>query len=467
MKQMAKTRWRQFARGWLDRLAAIGNHDFCPWANRYVYWLKQPIGWLVVAAIAAALVGAFVAPQGWYVAGLVLLVMGLGVAWPWLAMRGLTAEIAFDRRRCQEQQPVQVTLTVTSRWPWPVWGLLVEEGFLEPDKESMRPAAMALARVTGWSRSQFEFSFTPPARGIYPHDVPMLSTGFPFGIWMSRRPIPVLRELIVWPRCVDLKSLPLWAGTRLSAVGSFVDRAGHDGDILAARHYREGDSLRRIHWAHTARRDTLIVCERQAAARRRVLLVLDPDAFRGETAEQRDLLAWALRVIASLSRELHDHACELVCELNGEQVAVAPSVPALHGLFDRLARFEPAQISHPAIRGTRSDPPGRLAILITSSAVWEAAENAAHARWPGARAVVLHGTGDGVEPIRGGRNVEQRQWLGPAIRTSRGPVKGARNEAVTGTLGGEPWMRLDTQDDPAHQLQRQWERQCHDDWCLH
>jgi hypothetical protein len=55
-----------------------------------------------------------------------------------------------------------MALTVTNHRPWPVWGLLVEEDFLEPDKEDTRPAAMALALVTGWSKTQFEGSFTPP-----------------------------------------------------------------------------------------------------------------------------------------------------------------------------------------------------------------------------------------------------------------------------------------------------------------
>ena len=57
------------------RLAAIGNHDFCPWANRYVYWLKQPIGWLVVAAAAAALTALFLEPQAWIIVGSLVAVM--------------------------------------------------------------------------------------------------------------------------------------------------------------------------------------------------------------------------------------------------------------------------------------------------------------------------------------------------------------------------------------------------------
>ena len=52
-----------------DRIMTVGNYDYCPWANKYVYWLKQPIGWFVLAAIASAVIGLFAVPQGWFVCG--------------------------------------------------------------------------------------------------------------------------------------------------------------------------------------------------------------------------------------------------------------------------------------------------------------------------------------------------------------------------------------------------------------
>ena len=45
----------------LRRFNGTLNHDFCPWANRYVYWLKQPIGWFILAAAAALAIGLSVA----------------------------------------------------------------------------------------------------------------------------------------------------------------------------------------------------------------------------------------------------------------------------------------------------------------------------------------------------------------------------------------------------------------------
>ena len=411
----------------VERFFAISNHDFCPWANRYVAWLREPLGWFAVAALAAGLIGALVAPQGWLVCAVVLVVMVLGMVWPWLAMRGLEAQVSFNRRRCHELDEVTVILDVTNRWPWPVWGLLVERGFFCSTGHDQEPAATALSRVAGWSNSRFEFTYQPPRRGVFPHEPPVLATGFPFGIWHAVRLISVTEQLIAWPRTTSLRSLPMLPGNRLSAMGSCVDRAGNDGDIMAARPYIRGDSLRRVHWVHTARRDTLIVCERQTAARRRILVVLDQNAFSSnETAWD-----WSLRVVASLCREFHSHACELTYELNGERRFVSPGIAGLHRLFDRLAAFQPGVQSNRTAARTETDAMDRLTILVTSAKRWQSLAGHDDRRLQRAdlRAVVLDEGASGAGAMR------ERAWIALG-------------------LAGEP----------SRQLQQQWERQCHDDW---
>jgi len=110
------------------------------------------------------------------------------------------------------------------------------------------PALLALARVPGWLQSEYEFDFQPRRRGIYPRESPVLTTGFPFGIWQSETAVPTARPLVVWTPLIPLTSAPVVGGDRQTVAGRFVDDAGDDGDIIGARLYRQGDSLRRIHW---------------------------------------------------------------------------------------------------------------------------------------------------------------------------------------------------------------------------
>ena len=71
------------------------NHDFCPWANKYVYWLKKPMGILIVAAIAAFLCGLFVTPQGLVISAAIMATLALGIVWPWIGLLGLSCELRF------------------------------------------------------------------------------------------------------------------------------------------------------------------------------------------------------------------------------------------------------------------------------------------------------------------------------------------------------------------------------------
>ncbi len=415
---------------------AIGHYDFCPWANRYVYWLKQPIGWFALGALAALLVGLFVAAQGWFVFGVLVTVMVLGGIWPRVSMYGLDVSLAFDRRRCRESEPVRVRLSIRNRWPFPAWGLVVERGFFDSERDGEpAPAVSALARVAGWSQNDYLFVFRPERRGVYPRVSPVLSTGFPFGIWHCSRPAPVAFELLVWPRTIPLSSVPAVGGDHLTVGGSFVDQAGDDGDILAARFYREGDSLRRVHWAQTARRDVLVVCERQATARRRVIVGLDATGYSGGSRRDAVRRDWAIRVYASLCRELHAHHCDVACRLGDETLLLEPGPPGLHRLLDRLARYEPAT-DGTETRDGAAPVSGALQIQVTRR--FRAKEDGAC-----------------------GRSPLQPRWVLVDDHPPEQAGSGGQGSRV------RPWLAVDTRADVAGQLQQQWGRVCHDDWRIH
>lgn len=365
-------------RSGLTWLLAAANIDFCPWANRYVAWLKQPIGWFVIGIAASALVGGFLAPQGWLAGGTLSGVVILGLFWPRLAMGGITAELSFARPRGGEGEAAEAILTIHNRRPWPVWGLLVESGFW-PQQDSSPDAAgrprdvTALARVPGWSRTRFRFTFEPPRRGLYPAEPPRLTTGFPFGLGWRSRPIAVAAPLIVWPRCEPPAMLPRCTGQRPAAGGVCIDRAGDDLDILSARPYRPGDPLRRIHWQHSARRDELFLCERQSHVRWSVRIVLDGAAFAASHQDAAALteLDRAVRLVAGFCRELHRRECDLSCDLDGQILRVPSTRLGWQKLMDRLAVYEPAAaaLGHSRQPAARTDSrAGEQVIVVTRGA---------------------------------------------------------------------------------------------------
>jgi uncharacterized protein (DUF58 family) len=398
----------------LARLAGGLNHDFCPWANPYVRWIKHPLFILAAAAGVAAAMGATVAPQGYVVAGGLAAVMLLGVVWPWVGMLGLSASLRFERRRTREGQSVAAVLTVVNRMPWPAWGLVLERGFDEGDGG----IALALARVPGFACCEFRWDFTPERRGEYPLAQPRLATAFPFGLWSHGRIVAVQSRLLVWPGIVPLTALPLQQGRSWTRGGLSDRRAGSEGDITGTRAHVPGDLLRHVHWAQTARQGRLIVCQRQASLTVSIRLVID---VRG-AADSAESIDWLMRIAASTGQSLLDHDARVNVQLGDALLALEPGTAGLQRLNDALARFRPSE----AFAATRQPAARRLAdeleIVITTdrgAAAWR--QDA-----PPSRRLIVLGDNAAAPPA---------------------------------------WVSLAAGGDVAKQLRDHWERACRDAWC--
>lgn len=321
------------------RLSRLLSYDFCPWANHWVYWVKSPIASLSLAALAALACALFVKPIAFIAVAAVLLVVLLGYLWPSIAIRRLSAELRFRQRRVTEGSPAVAVLTVTNRWPWPVWGLSLEDGFGDSP-------TLALARVSGLATAEFTWEFTPACRGEYPRQVPRLVTGFPFGLRHASRPVTVEQTLLVWPRIVELDTLLDAAETRPSDDVFSEQRAGDSGDLTGTRPFRDGDSIRRIHWAQTARTGRMIVCERQAPAQTAVRVVFDSDPQLHVGRGADSTLEWSIRLAASVCAAYHREQCSVECCFGHDTIAVAPGTQGWQRFQDRLARWQPCPTHH-------------------------------------------------------------------------------------------------------------------------
>lgn len=399
------------ARGAASKLNAAVNYDFCPWANRYVYWLRQPIGWFLAGSGAAAAIALFLTPQAWIIFGSLVVVTLVGVGWPWLSIRGVRAELDFSRQRCSEGERVDLRLKIENRWPWPLWGLAVEDGLLDTSD----PVA-SLGRLQAWSKSEFLVSFHPQRRGKFPQTVPKLATTFPFGILRSYREVEVTRHLLVWPQTVDLNSIPSLGTDVLGMSGVCVDRPGDEADVLGARPFRAGDRLRNIHWAQSARRDFLIVNERQAMTRRLISVGLDLAAYRERPKEE---LETAIRVAASVIRALQSHHAQVRFSMGDEEIVVLPGTIGTRRFLDFLAEFRVQETEVP--NGRESGPAASIIITTSNRMLAIASER--------------HRTRSKVIAV-GGHEVE-------------------------GQNGQSAWIRVSESAAPLKEFGRKWERACY------
>lgn len=313
-------------------------YDFCPWANRWLYWMKQPLACLGAAALVAMCCGFLVNSAAFVVLAGIVFVAILGTLWPWIAVRGVKAEAEFVQTRCRLGQAVTVRMRVHNRYAWPIWGLSIRQGFQSDFRGPSESSGIALARVLGWSDTEFEWTFVPQQRGLFPLEVPQADTGFPFGLFYASVPIAMRNELIVWPASVPLDAMPDASEIQTREDRLTDRRTGQCGDMVGTRPFREGDSLRRVHWLQTARHGKVIVIERQSPATCAIRLLIDVHADSHIVNEDFSTLEQGLSLAASVLESLHRQHAFVEVVLAGQRLSVGESKIELRRVMDAIAR---------------------------------------------------------------------------------------------------------------------------------
>lgn len=421
-------------RSWSDVVHAVLHYDFCPSANRWVYWIKRPEASLALAGAAALVCALFIQPIALVAFAAILCTLLLGWCWPWLAVRGLRSDIQFVHSRTTEGQAAQSRLKIQNRWPWPVWGLKLQDGFFPVGEATETGTAVAMASVPGWSTVEFDWEFCPPCRGLFPLTTPRLTTGFPFGLVQAGRPVQTTTPLIVWPQTTPLDVMLDSTEHRAAEEILCEHRVGECGDLIGTRVFRQGDSLRRVHWAQTARHGRLIVSERQAAVQMAVRIVIDLDSEIHAGSGPRGTLEWAIRLGASVGQLYHQQHAAVEYHLGQNVHRILGGDTGWKRFLDELARI----------------PPGGIA----SS---QPLQTCSHRRHEILEVIVT---------------TDRRLQLQPALQHPCGRQRcivlatAAFAQAETAKpislCAAHHWLVIDSTDDIAGQFRRGWRRLCHE-----
>lgn len=229
--------------------------------------LRHPAFPLVGAAVIAGLAFVLVSARALPLLAGILATLAIGTCGPWIAVAGTTATVVWDRRRCRVGDARNATITRHSILPW--WRPRLSLRWPDAAEHPAPPSVSA----------RYESAVVPLRRGRFPRVPPRLESTQPFGIVTASREIAVSAPLIVWP-ARGIVRMPAVLAAVVGRGRETSERVnGHAGDAIGARDYRPGDSMRSIHWSHTARRDALIVRERPGTAAATVRIVLDHRVF--------------------------------------------------------------------------------------------------------------------------------------------------------------------------------------------
>ena len=181
-------------------------------------------------------------------------------------------------------------------------------------------------------------------RGRYRLDQARLVVEDPLGLASRELELPATGSIIVYPRVYELDRLFTDHGGPNGMAGRYLLSRGAGFDLHSVRDHQRGESLRRVHWPTTARRQKLMVKELEDAPRDEAAVVLDAKAGLLVGAAPDSSFEMMVRAAGSILRRLAVEGRRSSLVVSGERLERVP-VSSLEGdwrsALETLAHVQP------------------------------------------------------------------------------------------------------------------------------
>jgi len=236
--------------------------------------------------------------------------------WSWQILRGVKLSRKARTTRAQVGQIYEEKIELDNTGWLPRLWLAVSDRSTLPDSAGSRlfPVIESRRGRTYLSRTRLL------KRGVFPLGPTALESGDPFGLFPVERVYPASESLLVYPLLVEVHDFPSPAGVLPG--GEALRRRTFQVTPNAAgiREYAPGDSMNRIHWVSTARRNRLMTKEFELDPQAEVWIFLDAS----QTGQAAIPFSWPKRT----KEDLWKHKFEFTLPPTTEEygVCIAASI---------------------------------------------------------------------------------------------------------------------------------------------
>lgn len=235
--------------------------------------------------------------------------------WSWQILRGIQLKRLARATRAQVGQIYEEKIELDNEGRLPRLWLAVRDRSALPDSAGSRvfPQIEPHRGRTYLSRTRLL------KRGVFPLGPTSLESGDPFGLFPVERLYPPGDSLLVYPLLVEVHEFPSPAGV-LPGGEALRRRTSHvTPNAAGVREYAPGDSLNRIHWVSTARRNRLMTKEFELDPQAEVWIFLDAS----ETGQAALPFTWPKRSKEDLWKHKFEFSLPPSTEEYGVSVAAS------------------------------------------------------------------------------------------------------------------------------------------------
>jgi uncharacterized protein (DUF58 family) len=291
---------------------------------------------LAVAVLAAA----------WAVGATALAILGVGLAlaavlaktWTWAVTRSLAVERLPPSAPSVEGEPLTLEVLVRGR-PWLASRIELRD----------RIGPLGEQRIALGRNDAAAVVVERAPRGRYALGPGTLLVDDPLGLSRLELPVPAVGAVLVRPRVPQLGLLFSDAGSRGDGGRRQPVRRPSGLEPHGVREYVEGEPLRAVHWATSARRGQLMVRELEDAPRDSVAVLLDVERSSIAGPPGDSSLDDAVRAAAGLVRA---HAARS----RGAMLVIGTPAPDVHRVRTLGAEWERALDALAGVEGAEGTP---------------------------------------------------------------------------------------------------------------
>ncbi|QPC81164.1 DUF58 domain-containing protein [Phototrophicus methaneseepsis] len=184
-------------------------------------------------------------------------IMLLSAVWAWFAVRGIRIARHTRTRRSQVGRPFSEGFTIRNTGVLPKLWLEVRDFSTMPGYH----ASQVVPAI--WPRNAYQWQTETicTRRGEFYLGPLTITSGDPFGLFSLPRHIDARERIVVYPAIVPVTNVELPIGLLTGGEAQHFLTHNVTTNAAGVREYVPGDTINRIHWKTTARRNKLMVKE--------------------------------------------------------------------------------------------------------------------------------------------------------------------------------------------------------------
>ncbi|MBP7836385.1 MAG: DUF58 domain-containing protein [Candidatus Omnitrophica bacterium] len=292
-----------------------------------------------------------------------LSVMAISLAW--LLLTYFTAQLHLSRKmisRVTEDEIVEVSTRIHSRGFLPLLNFVLEDNFscALPGQGKKR---FFISFLGAKSSCEIKYTYLCFKRGEYKMGPLVVYFFDPLNIFFFKRSYPVYSGIIVYPQTFRIEKFPPLSRSILPWFGIETARSsGDDDEFYGVREYKDGESVKKIHWVSSARKNKLIVKQYQLQSFFGTTIMFNLEKARNFGEGKEAVVEYMIKIAASVARYLTERgvSIELLAHIGeivhlpfnkGEEhlenilrilaVAQAESRISFREAFEEFARYIP------------------------------------------------------------------------------------------------------------------------------